>query len=407
MLAMTMMVRDEADVIAATVEHHLAQGFDHLIVTDNASTDGTREILEEYAQHAPLTLHHDPEHRKQQARVVTSMAREAARMGATWVVNGDADEFVLPVDRSTTVAAVLAAMPTSLRAFTVPVVNMVGPIAETGSGIGRLRMRDERSLEALQAAGVLAHPTPNAIHVGDPEVEVAHGNHFTSIEQHGEVPDELALEVLHLPWRSATQFARKTENMGRGYEANPQLRPSANHHGMRDWRRMRAGVLLPFLALRMPTSDDLAQQGFVEDDALVTALQLDGVRPGLLAAALADGEAYDDAEIERLRALAHVLSPLDVEAQRDIVVLREEVDDRNTRLYEAQQRIQQLEIALGVAAEDGLRERIALEGAVVDARGQADRARAELAGVQQALEALEAQPVMRASRAVSRALRSR
>ena len=49
-------VRDEADVIAATIEHHLAQGIDHLVVTDNGSVDGTLEILQAYAEVAPLVL---------------------------------------------------------------------------------------------------------------------------------------------------------------------------------------------------------------------------------------------------------------------------------------------------------------------------------------------------------------
>ena len=47
-LIMTMMVRDEADVIRAALEHHRAQGIDRMIVTDNGSVDGTLEILQQY-----------------------------------------------------------------------------------------------------------------------------------------------------------------------------------------------------------------------------------------------------------------------------------------------------------------------------------------------------------------------
>ena len=96
---LTLMVRDEADIIAAMLEHHLAHGIDRILVTDNGSVDGTREILAEYARVAPVTVFDDPEHRKQQAEVVTRMARLAAtEHGAHWVVNGDADEFLRPVD---------------------------------------------------------------------------------------------------------------------------------------------------------------------------------------------------------------------------------------------------------------------------------------------------------------------
>ena len=45
----TVMVRDEADIIAAMVEHHLAQGADLIIATDNGSIDGTTEVLQAYA----------------------------------------------------------------------------------------------------------------------------------------------------------------------------------------------------------------------------------------------------------------------------------------------------------------------------------------------------------------------
>ena len=37
-LAITLMVRDEADVIPAWLDHHVAQGFDVFVITDNGST---------------------------------------------------------------------------------------------------------------------------------------------------------------------------------------------------------------------------------------------------------------------------------------------------------------------------------------------------------------------------------
>ncbi|MGM1030248.1 MAG: glycosyltransferase family 2 protein [Actinomycetota bacterium] len=422
-VVMTMMVRDEADIIAATIEHHLAQGIDRILVTDNASVDGTREILAEYASIAPVTVFDDPEHRKQQAQVVTRMARLAfEEHGADWVVNGDADEFVRAVDPSLTIAEALGRTPREIGAFTVPVVNLVGAMAQRGSGLRRLVLRDERSLEALRAAGVHAHPTPNAIHVGSGDIEVAHGNHFVSIEQQGEPPAEAALEVLHLPWRSSSQFERKIENMGRAYERNPDLRPSANHHGMRDWRRMRAGVLLPFLARRMPTADELDVPGYREDRSLLESLErLEPLLPERLAAVLDDhaDEPFTTREIEEQRALAELLAPLDQVAQDDIVALRDELDARNTELYRLRLERETLDAIPGVAAriaaereeawlaglEAAAPARRALEGQLADAREQAARA---IAGRDQAssqLQRLREHPAMRAASAVKRVVR--
>lgn len=422
-VVMTMMVRDEADIIAATIEHHLAQGIDRILVTDNASVDGTREILAEYAAIAPITIFDDPEHRKQQAQVVTRMARLAfEEHGADWVLNGDADEFVRAVDPSLTVAEALARTPREIGAFTVPVVNLVGPMARRGSGLRRLVLRDERTLEALRAAGVHAHPTPNAVHVGSADVEVAHGNHFVSIEQQGEPPAEAALEVLHLPWRSASQFERKTENMGRAYEQNPDLRPSANHHGMRDWRRMRAGVLLPFLARRMPTADELDVPGYREDASLLESLErLEPLLPERLAAVLDDGadEPFTAAEIGEQRALAELLAPLDQVAQDDIVALRDELDARNTELYRLRLERETLDGLPGIAAriaaereeawlaglEAAAPARRALEGQLADAREQATRALAVRDEAATQLQRLREHPAFRAVSAVRRVVR--
>lgn len=402
-LVLTMMVRDEADIIAATLEHHLAEGVDRILVTDNASVDGTREILCEYEAVAPVTVFDDPEHRKQQGEVVTRMARLAhTDFGADWVINGDADEFLVARDASLSLREAFERMPRELGAFDVPVVNLVGPMARRGSGIRRLRYRDERSAEQLLAAGVLAHPTPNAIHVGSRDVEVAQGNHFTSIEQRGEVPEALALEVLHLPWRSIAQLERKTENMGRGYESSPHLRPSPRHHGMRDWRRLQAGVLDDFLALRSPTKAELAAGGFVADDGLVERLDRlvgSAVRPDLLRASLDDAadDVLSDEEVEAKRALARAIRDAEEPLYRELTGLRMHADGLERARDE-------ITAERDEEARRRAEERVAAQALARAQAEELDRVRAELAAVRAQLDRFEQHGLVRAARRVRQAL---
>lgn len=286
------MVRDEVDIVAAMIEHHLAQGLDHLIVTDNASQDGTVEVLEAYVGTGLVELHHDPGHRKQQHAVVTAMARRArTEHRADWVLNLDADEFLVPVDKHLTVREALEQTSLHLNAFTVPVTNLVGPAAWSGSGIDRLTWRDHRSDAQLQQVGIHAQPTPNAVHRGESDVVVAQGNHFVSLRSNGQPPPEAALEVLHLPWRSWAQLERKVVNAGLGYERSPDLRPSKNHHGMADYRRYLSGRLEQAYLARTPLRSELEdgeQQGdFVRDTWLaehLRSLSATAHHPVLLAA---------------------------------------------------------------------------------------------------------------------------
>ena len=44
-LVMTLLVRDEEDILDANLRYHLDQGVEHVFVTDNLSADGTRDRL--------------------------------------------------------------------------------------------------------------------------------------------------------------------------------------------------------------------------------------------------------------------------------------------------------------------------------------------------------------------------
>lgn len=93
-VVMTILVRNEDDIIGENLKYHLNNGVDHFIITDHHSTDGTRDILREYERQGVAEVRVEESNEHHQAAWVTEMARKAHdTYGADWVINNDADEF--------------------------------------------------------------------------------------------------------------------------------------------------------------------------------------------------------------------------------------------------------------------------------------------------------------------------
>ncbi|MDQ0895404.1 glycosyltransferase family 2 protein [Agromyces ramosus] len=347
---MTLMVRDEADIVGAMLAHHRAQGIDHVIVTDNASVDNTLEVLESFERDGFVTIWHDPEHRKEQWRAVTRMARHAAtELGADWVLNADADEFWVAREGFGTVRDALGRIPDDVSIFAVPVVNLTGSPARVGSGLRRLTLRDQRDPETVRTSGIPFHPTPNAVHRGSSEVSVAQGNHRAEVPGWSDSGPRDEIEVLHLPWRSWRQYEYKVRVSGEAYLSNPTLAPSPRHHGMLDFRRLNEGWLEDAYVAKHPSPAEVAAglaDGSFREDVRLKELERDDV-PGLVTDVLyepetatalrAEGrrvrlvELRGEEELGRVRAHHDLAVSQRDDAERRVDVLTSTIDDLRSR----------------------------------------------------------------------------
>lgn len=203
-IVLTLLVRDEADVVEANLAHHLALGVDHVIVTDHRSSDGTTEILERFAGDGRLTLIREESEELRQSDWVTRMARLAAtEHGADWVVNGDADELWWPRDGP--LRDVLAAVPARFGALRGLWRNFV-PRPEDG------RPFHERMTIRRRPASDLTdpfHAQVKVVHRAHPDVVVTQGNHDALGAPLRLIREWLPFEVLHFPIRTAEQARRK------------------------------------------------------------------------------------------------------------------------------------------------------------------------------------------------------
>ncbi|MBT2500313.1 glycosyltransferase family 2 protein [Agromyces sp. ISL-38] len=349
---MTLMVRDEADIVGAMLTHHREQGIDHVIVTDNASVDGTFDVLRSFERDGFVTIWHDPVHRKQQGESVTRMARHAfTDLGADWVINADADEFWVPYGTADSVRNALERVPGDVPVFRVPVVNLTGAPARDGSGLRRLTLRDERTPETLRESGIPFHPTPNAVHRGNAQVVVAQGNHRAEAPGWPEAEFRDGIEVLHLPWRSWRQYSYKVRVSGEAYLANPTLAPSPRHHGMLDFRRLEEGWLEAAYVAKHPSAQEMEQGlsdgSFVRDERLV-ALDRDGV-PGLV-----PDVAYDDDALESLKATGTQLRVVELRGEDEADRIRSFHDLAVDQRDEARRNVEKLTETLDDLRRRGL-----------------------------------------------------
>jgi hypothetical protein len=265
-LVMTLLVRNEADIIEANLDYHLAQGVDFVIVTDHGSSDRTPELLSRYENAGALTVLHEQGDEHHQSVRVTHMAQLAhGRYDADWVIHNDADEFWWPLSGS--LRDVFGSIPPQFGQIVVQRRNFLPRPQSTDPFYLRLMYREARSLN------LSGRPLePKVAHRAHPDVVVAPGNHAISGVQLRRVPVDELLEIFHFPMRSYDQFERKVTQTGTGYEALEQRSAEVGRDQLRLLELFRTGGLRDYYDQRLlseePEPDDLEATGTVLDRRL-------------------------------------------------------------------------------------------------------------------------------------------
>jgi len=193
-----LMARDEADVIAYTIEHLLAEGVDRIVVADNRSADATRSILDTYAGCAPVTVIDDPVPAYYQAAKMSALAARGATAG-DWVLPVDADELWHCLDGEP-LAERLRALDADV-VTAAPLVHVPRPDDDQG---------DPNPFTRTSHVAVSSDQMTKVAFRWRPGVELAMGNH--SVFGAGHRTAGGVLGVRHFQWRSLSQVRRKVSD---------------------------------------------------------------------------------------------------------------------------------------------------------------------------------------------------
>lgn len=271
-LVMTLLVRDEADIIRHNIEFHLNHGVDYIIATDNGSIDGTIEILEEYKQKGNLHLILEPQQNYAQAHWVNRMAEIAhKKFNAEYMIHCDADEFWFP--RSGNLKNEIST--TANNVLSVPFVNVL--LADRSKqesfpgdaiyAVVKPFTTSDLEIDSLRENLYLfKYPQKVIFRTTDGLFEVLAGNH--DVVDNGFMKKGLSrdITIYHFPIRSYQHFTQKVIYGGSSCDRNQKLSQRICFHWRRWYESYKKGTLdqeYDLLILREDRAAQLIMEGIV------------------------------------------------------------------------------------------------------------------------------------------------
>lgn len=247
-ISIVCMVRDEIDVINEFVHHH-HQLVDRLVFADHLSRDGTLEALKRHARRSPKieVLKYDGVEYFQ-SRIVTSLARREARLGASWILPLDADEFLAVGSRRELME--------SLVAHTSPIRHFVW---QNLVPLGMAEADADEELPWTQGSFVRSGHASSHVKIvlqgayirKNPRFIIGQGSHRVMENPAAKPERGTSAGVLHhLPVRSCAQAQRKFANGAESLRATEGRDAAQGEHWMQLNEQLRGGLCGSDLVLR-------------------------------------------------------------------------------------------------------------------------------------------------------------
>jgi glycosyltransferase involved in cell wall biosynthesis len=227
-LYMTILAKNEIEVIEKNLVFHKAMGVDGFVVTDNNSNDGTREVFEKYRRKGWIRkVIDEPANDNFQVKWVDRMAKcIVTDYHADWIINADADEFWVPTSGNLKTELTSS----SANVIRCPIHNIL-PANEARfyeNNLMVMRQLDSK-LYGLAAFNSFGASLPKVIHRTEGYQSIHMGNHDVNMERKRAQPSTDVM-IYHFNIRSCEHFKRKMLVGGAGLEKNTVLDKSIGAH---------------------------------------------------------------------------------------------------------------------------------------------------------------------------------
>ena len=233
MLTMTILVKNEIDIIEKNIRFHAKKGVESFVVMDNNSTDGTREKLEELKKEFEITII-DEKGTYNQAKWMTKLTHIARKKyNPTWLIPNDADEFWISQNN------LKDSLPKKGAVLTVDRFNFLLYEGLTSWDKSEYRVenpvfyRKNTQLGSEKISIILTKISPKVIIKPKGLLWIRGGNHkalhLFNIRDYFKHYDKIKrfnkIRVFHFPIRSFEQFKKNIENRKKLLQKGAKMGP--------------------------------------------------------------------------------------------------------------------------------------------------------------------------------------